>query len=143
MRPDIPFRFVNGKLVVEAEVSASIEEYGPVDSIAWPELVVSTSPQPTGHVVDDLYSYGQFGGFWTVGCRLQSSRWPICAMYDNTGRVVSDARGSGRVLRYPVSRVAARRTHSADHPFRVGRTSGTRVAPVLPSAVAWTGSAGS
>lgn len=57
--------------------------------------MVSAAPSPTGRVVDDLYSYGQFGGFWTVGCRLQASRWPICAMYDDTARSVGQG---GRVF---------------------------------------------
>jgi hypothetical protein len=83
MRPDRPFRFQNGTLIVEADVAAGIEEYG---GGAWPELIVSMAPSPTGRIVDGLYGYGVFGGQWTVGCRLQSSRSPICAMYDTSGR---------------------------------------------------------
>jgi hypothetical protein len=85
MRPNRSFTFQNGKLVIEAQVAAGIEAYG---GDAWPEIVVSTSPQP-GKVVDGgLYAYGAFGGYWTTGCRLQSSRVPICALFDNTGRTV-------------------------------------------------------
>ncbi|MEZ4657969.1 MAG: SdrD B-like domain-containing protein [Caldilineaceae bacterium] len=83
MRPDRTFRFENGKLVIEAVASAGIAEYG---LHAWPEIDVTTAPAPTGKVVDGLYGYGIFGGHWTVGIRLQSSREPIAAMYDNTGR---------------------------------------------------------
>jgi hypothetical protein len=83
MRPDRSFRFQNGMLIVEADVAAGIAEYA---GNAWPELIVSTAPAPTGILVDSLYGYGVFGGQWAVGCRLQSSRDPICAMYDNTGR---------------------------------------------------------
>jgi hypothetical protein len=82
VRPDRSFRFQDGKLVVEADVAAGIDEYG---GSAWPEIVVTTAPAPTG-IVDETYAYGMFKGNWTVGCRLQSSRQPICAMYDDTGR---------------------------------------------------------
>lgn len=92
MRPERSFRFVNGKLVVEVDMAAGIDEYA---GNAWPEIVVTTAPAPTGQVVDNLYSYGIFGGHWTVGIRLQSSRVPIAALYDNTGRGVGDG---GRVF---------------------------------------------
>lgn len=82
VRPDRSFRFEDGKLVVEADVAAGIVEYG---GSAWPEIVVSSAPAPTG-IVDETYAYGMFKENWTVGCRLQSSRQPICAMYDDTGR---------------------------------------------------------
>jgi hypothetical protein len=81
MRPDRSFRYVNGKLVVEADVAAGIEEYA---GVAWPELVVTTAPAPTTWV-DPLYTYGQFKGHWSVGCRLQD-RVPICALHDQDGR---------------------------------------------------------
>lgn len=82
MRPDRAFRFQSGTLVVEVDVAAGIAEYG---GAAWPEIVVTTAPAPSG-IVDDGYAYGVFKGHWTVGCRLQSSRQPICALYDDTGR---------------------------------------------------------
>jgi hypothetical protein len=81
-RPDRGFRFRDGKLVVEVDAAAGVKEYG---GSAWPEIIVTTAPTPTG-VVDDSYAYGIFKGHWAVGCRLQSSRQPICAMYDDTGR---------------------------------------------------------
>jgi hypothetical protein len=92
MRPDRSFRFENGKLVVEADISAGIDAYG---SNAWTEFVVTTAPAPTGRVVDNLYSYGLFGGHWATGIRLQPFRTPIAAMYDHTGRSVSSG---GRVF---------------------------------------------
>jgi hypothetical protein len=82
LRPDRSFKFQDGKLVVEADAAAGIDEYG---GSAWPEIVVTTAPAPSG-LVDESYAYGMFKGYWTVGCRLQSSRQPICAMYDDTGR---------------------------------------------------------
>jgi hypothetical protein len=82
VRPDRGFHFQNGKLVVEVDVAAGIEEYG---GSAWPEVIVTTAPAPTA-LVDDTYAYGIFKGHWTVGCRLQPSRHPICALYDDTGR---------------------------------------------------------
>jgi hypothetical protein len=92
MRPAQSFRFVNGKLVVEADVAAGVEDYA---GNAWPEIVVSMAPQPTGKVVDVLYGYGQFGGFWTVGCRLQAQRSPICALYSDTAE---NSGNGGRVF---------------------------------------------
>jgi hypothetical protein len=86
VRPDRSFTFQDGKLVVEADAAAGIDEYG---GSAWPEIVVTAAPAPSG-LVDESYAYGMFKGYWTVGCRLQSSRQPICAMYDDTGRGPGD-----------------------------------------------------
>lgn len=83
MRPNADFRFDSGKLVVEATVAAGIDEYGPH---VWPEIVVSTAPAPTALSNGDLYAYTMFPGSWSFGCRLQSGRVPICALFDNTGR---------------------------------------------------------
>lgn len=80
MRPDRTFRFEGGKLVVEAEVAAGIEEY---EGNAWPELVISTGSQP--HDIGSLYAYDQFPEDWTLGCRLQASRYPVCAFKSNNG----------------------------------------------------------
>ncbi len=80
--PNKAFRFENGKLVIEADVAAGIPGY--VDSgggdIVWPEVDWSTSPQPTGNVVDGLYIYGQFGGSWASGCRMSAGRRLTCAL---------------------------------------------------------------
>ena len=104
MRPDRSFRFENGKLVVELDVAAGIEDY---DGFAWPELTVTTAsspavsaagpvgPTPATSIGDDLYAYGQFGGEWSVGIRLTGSR-PIAALYDNTHRAGSPVAGCGR-----------------------------------------------
>jgi hypothetical protein len=82
MRPDRSFRYINGRLVIETDVAAGIAEYS---GGAWPELVVTTAPAPTTWI-DPLYTYGQFKGHWTVGCRLPPGRVPICALHDPTGR---------------------------------------------------------
>ena len=94
MRPNRSFRFENGKLVVEVDVAAGIDDY---DGFAWPEITVTTASSPTSSAAgrvgptpatsigDDLYAYGQFGGQWSVGIRLTGSR-PIAALYDDTGR---------------------------------------------------------
>lgn len=85
MRPDQSFRFENGKLVVEADVAAGIEAYG-CQACIWPELVVTNAPSPTSAVLDELYTYGQFGGYWSFGCRLGggTSRTTTCALYAPT-----------------------------------------------------------
>jgi hypothetical protein len=91
MRPDRSFRFENGKLVVETDVAAGIEDY---DGFAWPEITVTTAsspasqaygPTPAKSVGDDLYAYGQFGGYDSIGIRLTGAR-PIEAYYDDTQR---------------------------------------------------------
>jgi hypothetical protein len=81
MRPDRSFRFEDGMLVVEAVVAAGVEEYGgPV----WPEILVSTGAAPH-YEMHGNYGYEKFPEDWTLGCRLQSSGWPICALKSNDG----------------------------------------------------------
>lgn len=77
IRPDRSFRFENGKFVVEGDFAAAIPEYG---EDTWGEITITSAPEPTGVIADSLYAYGQFGGHWTVGCRLQGSRVPVCAV---------------------------------------------------------------
>ncbi|HLG12620.1 MAG TPA: hypothetical protein VI876_12755, partial [Dehalococcoidia bacterium] len=91
MRPDKSFQFVNGKLVVEFDMAAGINAYG---GESWPEITITTAAQPTGDIVDPLYHYGRFGGQWTFGCRLQSDRVPVCALFDASGR---DVFSGGRI----------------------------------------------
>jgi hypothetical protein len=80
LRPDQTFRFEDGVLVVEADAAAAIDRYA---MHAWPELVVSTGSQP--HDVGSLYAYDMFPEDWTVGCRLQDSRYPVCALKSDDG----------------------------------------------------------
>lgn len=49
-------------------------------------MVISNGPNPTGVVPDGNYAYGQFGGYWTFGCRIGGgdSRNPTCALYAPT-----------------------------------------------------------
>jgi len=92
MRPDRSFRFEDGVMVVEGDFAAAIPEYG---ETTWGEITISTADEPAcaasaeaagiceandQQVADILYAYGQFGGEWAVGCRLPSSRRPICAV---------------------------------------------------------------
>jgi hypothetical protein len=81
MSPNRAFHFENGKLVIEGDVAAGIPGY--FDSggdQVWPEIVWSTAPAPTGNVVDGLYAYGQFGGAWASGCRMNGERDLICSL---------------------------------------------------------------
>lgn len=68
MRPDRTFSSQNGTAVIEVDVSAGINGYGPD---AWTEIGFTQASTSTTNNVDALYAYGQFGGYWTVGCRLQ------------------------------------------------------------------------
>jgi hypothetical protein len=81
MRPDQSFQFIDGVLVVEVDVAAGYEPYG---GAVWPEIVVTTSDEPTSKLINGLYAYSEFAGFYSAGCRLQSTRRPTCAMYDPT-----------------------------------------------------------
>ena len=94
LRPDRSFRFENGKFILEADVAAGHEAY---DVNAWPELVVSTAERPEGFTPGaSRYGYDMFPGHWTLGCRLQESRRPVCALRDDTGDFAS-GKASNRV----------------------------------------------
>jgi len=83
LRPDRAFTFQDGTLVVEADVAAGVADY--IDDV-WVEVIVATAEAPT-YSIDDLYAYGQFGGQWAFGCRLDPERYPICDLKndrDNT-----------------------------------------------------------
>lgn len=84
IRPDRSFKFIDGKLVVEADVAAAIAGY---EGVAWPEIVVSTADSPTAKepFPDYAYAYGQFEGADTIGVRLQADRVPIAAMFEPGG----------------------------------------------------------
>jgi hypothetical protein len=85
LSPNQAFHFENGKLVLEADVAAGIPGYfDSFGDIVWPEIVWSTAPAPTGKVVDNLYTYGQFGGAWASGCRLNAERDMICSLESPT-----------------------------------------------------------
>lgn len=81
LRPNQSFKFSNGKLIVETTVAAGMEAY---DEKAWPEIVISNGPAPY-HDPVGLYGYDQFPEYWTLGCRLQSTRVPICALKNDQG----------------------------------------------------------
>lgn len=86
LRPDAAFRFVDGRLVVEFDVSAGIRAYG--DRV-WPEVVVTTAPAPTGNETNGWYAAGLFGGAPAVGCSLPSDRLAECRVYDETKIIAS------------------------------------------------------
>jgi len=83
MRPEQAFHFADGRLVVEVDVSASMEAYA-LD--AWPEIVVAAADAPTGRETDPLHAIGVFGGAPSVGCQLRPDRRPVCTGYDGSGR---------------------------------------------------------
>jgi hypothetical protein len=85
MRPNRSFHFENGMLVVEQDVAANVSGY---NGDTWPEIDISTGAAPTGNVVDNLYGYGQFGGNWTIGCRLQTTN-PICSVENAASNVTN------------------------------------------------------
>jgi hypothetical protein len=81
LRPNQSFKFSNGKFIVETTVAAGMNAY---DDQAWPEIVISNGPAPYSDPVV-LYGYDQFPEYWTLGCRLQASRVPICALKNDHG----------------------------------------------------------
>ena len=83
LRPDQTFQFENGKLIVEADVAAGMSAY---EVNVWPEIVISMADRPLGFTPgSSLYAYDMFPEDWTLGCRLQATRHPICALKDNSG----------------------------------------------------------
>jgi hypothetical protein len=81
LSPDQSFKFVNGKFVVETTVAAGHDAY---DEKAWPEIIISNGPAPY-HDPINLYGYDQFPEYWTLGCRLNNTRVPICALKNDQG----------------------------------------------------------
>jgi len=92
MRPAKRFRFEDGQLVIEVDAAAGIQPY---EQDLWPEIDITTAPRPLGQRRDGLYAYDSFPGHWTLGCRLESDRTPVCALFDNTER---GATNGGRVF---------------------------------------------
>jgi hypothetical protein len=88
LRPNRSFTFEHGKLVVEADVASGITDYG--NGTVWPEITISMAPNPTPRIVDSLYAYGAFGGFWTVGCRLHTGGASICAMESAANNIANN-----------------------------------------------------
>ncbi len=87
MRPNSSFHFENGKLVVETDVAAGMLAYA---NKAWPEIVVSMGSAPEGPTQGgSTYAYDLFPSSWTLGCRLQTERRPICALKDDSGNYES------------------------------------------------------
>lgn len=96
MRPDKEFRFDNGRFVIEVDVSAGMLAYG---DRAWPEIVVTTAPEPTREETNGWYAAGVFGGYPTVACGLPSDRLAECRVYDAekiTARLSADSAAGAR-----------------------------------------------
>lgn len=79
MRPEAPFRFENGRLVIEVDVAAGMDSYG---DHAWPEIVVTTAEAPTPYETNGWYAAGIFGGYPVVACGLPADRLSECRIYD-------------------------------------------------------------
>jgi hypothetical protein len=82
LRPDRSFVAQNGRLVIEADVAAGVSDYR---GIAWPEITVTTAAEPTGDRADSLYHYDRFLGHWTIGIRLEPTRFPTLAIHPPSG----------------------------------------------------------
>jgi hypothetical protein len=94
LRPERTFTLTGGRLVVEMEVAVPIAGTRGSDALgdSWPELVISTAPRSTtaaenwwGSALrrNGTYLYEAFPRAWTFGCRMQQSRHPICALYND------------------------------------------------------------
>ena len=88
MRPRNAFSPSDGRLVVEADVSAAMAAY---NNMAWPEIVITTAPAPTGRESDAIHALGVFGGAWAFGCRLEPSRSAACELRDPAGHTLAAA----------------------------------------------------
>jgi hypothetical protein len=93
MRPNRSFSLQSdGSLVVEFEVAGPIAGTRSTTTLSdsWPEIVISEAPNPPGVQSwgsalrrNGTYLYEAFPGSWTFGCRMQQSKHPICALYQN------------------------------------------------------------
>jgi hypothetical protein len=85
LSPNRSFNAENGKLVVEADAAPGInfQSGGGI----FQEIDISQAPAPTGTIVDHLYGHGQFGGAWTIGCRLNGGSQTICAVESSSFNV--------------------------------------------------------
>jgi hypothetical protein len=89
IRPDTAFKFENGTLIVETDVAAGIPEYS---NGVWPEIDISTSPNPTYARRNAAYGYDMFTGSWVLGCRLQGGdRFITCSMFNPQSQSDADA----------------------------------------------------
>jgi len=80
--PNGSYRFRNGKLTIETTFAAGHTDYS--DLRAWGEMVISTSPAPTGfRPGNSAYAYDMFPGHYTLGCRMQQDGHTICSLMDN------------------------------------------------------------
>jgi hypothetical protein len=85
IRPNRTFHAENGKLIVEADVSAGKNIYA---GNAWPEIVVTTAAEPdvvAPQAPEQNYAYGHFNLSPTFGCRLQDGGTFTCAAFTGTG----------------------------------------------------------
>lgn len=83
LSPNQSVRFQGGKLVLEADVAASVQGFSDSNGgdVAWPEMVWSTTQRLNPDATNDaLYSYGYYRGFTAAGCRLQAHRSLTCAV---------------------------------------------------------------
>lgn len=89
LRPNRTFQFENGKLTIETDFAAGMQNYG---AGIWGEIVITTAPNPTGERRDALYAYDYFPGHYTLGCRLQTDRIVVCSLFNNTRLGISGGR---------------------------------------------------
>lgn len=83
IRPNAAFAFTDGRFVAETDFAAGHADYD--GGQVWGEIVVTTAAQPTGfRNAGGAYGYDLFPGHYTLGCRLQSERVPICALMDDS-----------------------------------------------------------
>lgn len=131
IRPNRSFTFEDGMIVVEADAAAAIPEYG---RDAWMEFTVTSAPEPAESATA-LYAYGQFGGHWSFGCRLEDDGHPTCALFspDDESAPGGDAcsASGGRVLEVSSFQVCG------DHHFGGGRNSPAEGHPGLTTGDFW------
>lgn len=90
LRPNRSFTFTNGMLVVEGDISPGMADY-PVNGRVFNEFDISMASAPTGVSTDSLYGYGQFGGYWTVGCRFDGATTITCSVESSATNISDNA----------------------------------------------------
>jgi len=101
LSPDQTFRFVDGKLIIETTLAASMPGYEQIGGVGsgWGEVDITTGAAPDQHGRPGaLYGYDYFPGHWTLGCRYQADSHVICSLFDDSNNGLNDGQpNDGRV----------------------------------------------
>ncbi len=83
--------FVDGRLVIEAELAVGLDGIGGSDGESgWYEIVVTTASELTDFRRGGLYAHEATSGHWSIGCRFAPSGTTTCQLLDASEAGVFD-----------------------------------------------------